>query len=96
MQMIRGELVRVQNGAIVDPSKMRRSAQRKLGHTYAVVYTEPDSEDVRWVPRGPPGYFYTILYTVYCTLITQYQYLIQGGQLANYVIGHRVMYWLAR
>lgn len=45
MNMIRGELVRVKNGAIVDPSKMRRSAQRKLGHTYAVVYTEPDSED---------------------------------------------------
>ena len=44
--MIRGELVRVKNGELADPSQMRRSAQRKLGHTYSIVYTQPDSEDV--------------------------------------------------
>eukprot|EP00904_Undaria_pinnatifida_P011061 jgi/Undpi1/7085/HiC_scaffold_22.g09559.m1 len=45
MRMIRGELVRVKNGELADPSQMRRSAQRKLGHTYSIVYTQPDSED---------------------------------------------------
>ncbi|CAB1120835.1 unnamed protein product [Ectocarpus sp. CCAP 1310/34] len=44
-KMVRGELVRVKNGEVVDPVKLRRSAQRKLGHSYNVVYLEPDSED---------------------------------------------------
>ncbi|CBJ28968.1 hypothetical protein Esi_0127_0045 [Ectocarpus siliculosus] len=44
-KMVRGELVRVKNGEVVDPIKLRRSAQRKLGHSYNVVYLEPDSED---------------------------------------------------
>ncbi|CAM9417293.1 unnamed protein product, partial [Ectocarpus sp. 4 AP-2014] len=44
-KMVRGELVRVKNGDVVDPIKLRRSAQRKLGHSYNVVYLEPDSED---------------------------------------------------
>lgn len=45
--MVRAELVRVKNGEVVNPAKLRRSAQRKLGHTYSLVYLEPDSEDVR-------------------------------------------------
>lgn len=45
--MVRAELVRVKNGEVVNPVKLRRSAQRKLGHTYSLVYQEPDSEDVR-------------------------------------------------
>eukprot|EP00903_Cladosiphon_okamuranus_P016049 g14818.t1 len=44
-RMVRAELVRVKNGEVVDPAKLRRSAQRKLGHTYSLVYLEPDSED---------------------------------------------------
>ncbi|CAM9184426.1 unnamed protein product, partial [Hapterophycus canaliculatus] len=43
--MVRGELVRLKNGQVVNPADLRRSAQRKLGHTYSVVYVEPDSED---------------------------------------------------
>ena len=56
--MIRAEMVRVKNGEIVDTSTLRRSAQRKLGHTYAVVYTELDSEDVSaaWTPHEPQGH----------------------------------------
>lgn len=45
--MVRAELVRLKNGEVVNPAKLRRSAQRKLGHTYSLVYLEPDSEDVR-------------------------------------------------
>lgn len=45
--MVRADMVRLKDGVIVDSSKMRRSAQRKLGHSYAVIYMEPDSEDVR-------------------------------------------------
>lgn len=44
--MVRGELVRIKNGEIADPSTLRRSAQRKLGHSFAVVYLAPDSTDV--------------------------------------------------
>ncbi len=45
--MVRAELVRLKNGQVVDPATLRRSAQRKLGHTYSVVYMEADSEEVR-------------------------------------------------
>lgn len=45
--MVRGEVVRLKNGKVVNPADLRRSAQRKLGHTYSLVYVEPDSEDVR-------------------------------------------------
>lgn len=44
--MVRAELVRLKNGQVVDPAVLRRSAQRKLGHTYSLVYLEPDSEEV--------------------------------------------------
>lgn len=44
--MVRADLVRVKSGDIVDPSTLRRSAQRKLGHSYALVYVEPDSVEV--------------------------------------------------
>lgn len=44
--MVRAELVRLKNGQVVDPATLRRSAQRKLGHTYSVVYMEADSEEV--------------------------------------------------
>ncbi|CAM9976153.1 unnamed protein product [Scytosiphon promiscuus] len=43
--MVRGEVVRLKNGQVVNPADLRRSAQRKLGHTYSLVYLEPDSED---------------------------------------------------
>ena len=41
-------MVRVRNGEIVSNyTKLKRAIQRKLGHSYAIVYMEPDSEDVR-------------------------------------------------
>ncbi|CAM9883811.1 unnamed protein product [Pylaiella littoralis] len=43
--MVRADLVRLKNGQEIDPSRLRRSAQRKLGHTYSLIYVEPDSED---------------------------------------------------
>ncbi|CAM9247025.1 unnamed protein product [Discosporangium mesarthrocarpum] len=43
--VVRAELVRVQNGEIVNAGAMRRQAQRRLGYSYAIVYKTPDSED---------------------------------------------------
>ncbi|CAM9756903.1 unnamed protein product, partial [Ascophyllum nodosum] len=45
-RLIRADMVRVRNGEIVSNyTKLKRAIQRKLGHSYAIVYMEPDSED---------------------------------------------------
>lgn len=47
-KLVAGEMVRVKKGEIApDYGRLKRSEQRKLGYSYAIVYIEADSEDVR-------------------------------------------------
>ncbi|CAM9361760.1 unnamed protein product [Choristocarpus tenellus] len=43
--LVRAEVVRTKDNQIVQPTGMRRQEQRRLGHSYALVIREPDSED---------------------------------------------------
>lgn len=50
--MIRGEIVRLEDGKMVHPADLRTAAQERLGYTYSLVYVETDWEDVREDARG--------------------------------------------